>query len=97
MPPGPLDWMTPAAQNESSNGSAPDYGPLNDVTAAGRPELVSGSNLLAVGVWNVSPGSSDLVLVPWLSAISGDNCPQIPNPDQADGDGDGFGDLCDTP
>jgi hypothetical protein len=24
-----------------------------------------------------------------------DNCPEIPNPDQADGDGDSVGDLCD--
>ena len=24
-----------------------------------------------------------------------DNCPQVPNPDQADTDGDGFGDVCD--
>ena len=25
----------------------------------------------------------------------GDNCPDVPNPDQADGDGDGRGDACD--
>ena len=39
-----------------------------------------------------------LVLVPIL-ATNGDardNCPDDPNPDQADSDGDRFGDVCDN-
>ena len=37
------------------------------------------------------PGDPD---IEGLVTTSGDNCPDIPNPDQADGDGDGIGDLC---
>lgn len=31
-----------------------------------------------------------------LSYIPQDNCPNVPNADQADSDGDGSGDVCDT-
>lgn len=31
-----------------------------------------------------------------VEEVPGDNCPGIDNPDQADGDGDGFGDACDN-
>jgi len=37
-----------------------------DISAAGLPALVDGENILAVGVWNASPASDDLVLVPRL-------------------------------
>jgi len=91
----PLAWNSTTGAHESSNGTDPDYGPPIDLTAIGLPELVPGDNLLAVAVWNITTGSSDLVLVPWLATSSGDNCPQTPNPDQTDTDTDGFGDACD--
>ena len=83
--------------SESSNGEVPDFEPEIDITDAARPVLVDGTNVLAVGVWNHSLLSSDLVLVPRLSTHvdSLDNCPDTPNPDQADSDGDGIGDACD--
>jgi hypothetical protein len=67
MPVGALDWNTPSGQHESSNGATPLY-ELVDISSAGIPLLQNGNNELAVGVWNTGPGSSDLVLVPFLVA-----------------------------
>lgn len=65
MPEDALSWNTVAANRNSSNGLYPDYGPLVDISAA-LPVLVPGENVMAVGVWNSSPTSSDLVVVPYL-------------------------------
>jgi len=98
MPGGPPAWNTNANLHESSNGLTPDYRPIRDVTGPGRPALVTGTNVLAIGVWNSgAPSSNDLVLVPRLS-VNGttvDNCPDVSNTDQSDLDGDGTGDACD--
>ena len=67
----------------------------NNVTSAALPFLVDGPNVVAIGVWNASNLSTDLILVPRVT-ISADNCPSVPNPDQADGDADGLGDVCDN-
>jgi hypothetical protein len=59
-------WNTPSGLHESSNGATPNYGSLVDITAAARPALHDGVNVLAIGVWNGTLPSSDLVLVPYL-------------------------------
>jgi len=93
---GELPWnASPIGPHESSNGDEPDYGELIDITEIAP--LHEGNNVLAVGAWNTSSNSSDLVLVPWLSlATDEDNCPDVANTDQADFDADASGDLCDN-
>jgi hypothetical protein len=71
MPAGNPAWNTNAASHESSNGASPLYGALMDITARARPVLRAGENVLAIGVWNNNAlFSSDLVLVPRLSALT---------------------------
>jgi hypothetical protein len=76
MPIGRLPWTVPAVLHESSNGTAPNYGTLHDISARGVPALRDGLNVLAVGVWNdqASPQSTDLLLVPRLSSGEADPC-----------------------
>lgn len=67
---GALDWNTTPTLHESSNGVLPDYFPLSDITSTALSAMHNGTNVLAVGVWNGSITSSDLVLVPNLSINS---------------------------
>jgi hypothetical protein len=67
IPAGALFWDTRAGLHESSNGLVPDYGVPVEITASALRALHSGRNVLAAGVWNAAPSSSDLVLVPRLS------------------------------
>src|SRR6185436_13341226 len=68
MPGGAPAWNTPAASHESSNAAPPSYGTLVNISTAGLPALRTGANVLAVGVWNTTLPSTDLVLVPTLVA-----------------------------
>jgi PKD repeat protein len=65
MPAGEPSWNTLAGDHESSNLTTPEFS-YQDISAAGVPVLQNGTNVLAVGVWNTSLVSTDLVLVPQL-------------------------------
>ncbi len=67
MPNDTPEFDTEAASHESSNGAVPTFSAFIDVTAKAKPALIQGENILAVGVWNNDPPSSDLALVPRLS------------------------------
>ena len=68
MPGGDPAWNTNSNNHESSNGMDPEYRPLTDISGVGIPALQTGTNVLAIGVWNNgAPASSDMVLVPKLS------------------------------
>jgi hypothetical protein len=67
VPAGTPAWNTPASNHESSNGASPNYNPLQDVTTKAKGAMHTGTNVLAIGVWNTTLPSSDLVLVPRLS------------------------------
>jgi hypothetical protein len=68
---GNPDWNTAAASHESSNGTTPNYSPLQDISTVAILALQNGNNTLAIAAYNTSGSSSDLVLVPQLS-INGD-------------------------
>lgn len=55
---------------------------------------------LAAGVISAAIGANEIKTYRFVPApfeeVPGDNCPGIPNLDQADGDGDGAGDACDN-
>jgi len=97
MPDGEPDWDSEPTLHESSNSSAPIFDPF-DISAAVDTVIHSGTNSLAIGVWNQRPESSDLVLAPSLSTtgVGADNCPDVPNPSQTDNDTDGIGNACDN-
>ncbi len=70
MPLGIPAWNANPSSHESSNGDSPDYGVLIDISTVGIPQLVDGTNVLAIAGYNrvISPApSTDLVLVPKLS------------------------------
>jgi len=97
MPAGDPVWNTTPNPHESSNSASPILS-LYDITETAAAQLHAGTNVLAIGVWNSDPASTDLVLVTQLY-VNGeivDNCPYVANPTQVDTDDDGLGDDCDN-
>jgi len=68
LPAGALKWNTDPATHESGNGVDPDFGTLHDISSLAIPHLQTGTNLLAIAVWNDAASSTDLVVVPKLLA-----------------------------
>jgi hypothetical protein len=64
---GRLSWYAQPRRHDWSGGPAPDVLPTVDITARAMPALRPGENLIAIAVFNTSPRSDDLVLVPFLS------------------------------
>ena len=71
MPAGDPSWNTLALEHESSNGALPQPMGYADVSALAIPLLTPGVNVLAIGVWNNTDYSTDLLIVPSILA-SGD-------------------------
>jgi PKD repeat protein len=67
MPAGPPAWNTAPPAREAGSGATPSYSYV-DVGAIGLPAIHSGTNVLAIGVWNVGPSSTDLVVAARLVA-----------------------------
>ena len=65
MPAGPPAWDSTPSSHESSNGLVPTFEYVDISSAISL--LQNGTNTLAIGVWNVTAGSSDLVLAPSLT------------------------------
>jgi hypothetical protein len=97
FPSGAPTWNSSPPLHESSNAPAPVLDPI-DISEFAIPVLQTGLNVLAIGVWNDTPASSDLVLVPGMSVngVGADNCPLVFNPGQNDADSDALGDACDN-
>ena len=72
MPSGPLDWTVPGmGAGDRSIRDSPSYVPYHEISTQGIPLLREGDNLAAIGVWNRSALSSDLLIVPRLVANKG--------------------------
>ncbi len=71
--PATATWNANSALHNSSETGT--LGPPIDVSAF-TGELVTGTNVLAIGVWNISPGSSDITLLPRLT-LSDQDAPEI--------------------
>lgn len=65
---------------------------VGSTTASGQRTAASASDFFTTLQAVVASPDSDQDGIPDWS----DNCPQVPNPDQADSDGDGVGNVCDN-
>src|SRR3954451_23845744 len=87
-----IDLCPDEAGTQSDFGCPP--GGVPDEDSDGIADIVDQCPGTATGT-SVAPDGCDDPDGDLVSTHSGDNCPAISNPDQADTDGDGHGDACD--